>query len=214
MLEFILLKKIIPNSICFNAVLGTNCYDSHTKILKIKMLLYFGYCPTQEDVEKAYGFGIPIEDFEKYDIKFNSKMFWCCCEFRIYNKYTKSFISSQADFRKIFLYEGLAMYKIKRYKKVKLDINCLRNACTVKDNVRIINYIIKLGIVPDIVCVKNAIHTEDKSYRYESEIKKFDELYPNIITLNNFMQKNKLICCNETFRYAEELLKLSKKNEK
>lgn len=209
-MEFVLLRKVIPNSACFNNVINSDNRDTHTKILKIKMLLCFGYCPTQSDIEKAYSLGVPIEDFEKYDIKFNSKIFWYCCEFKISNKYTKSFIPTQKDFQDIFLHEELTMYKIKRYKKVKLDINCLRNACSLKHNARIINYIINQNINPDMECVKNAVYTESDSCLCDQIIKKFDELYPNITDINNIIPKDKLIFFNETFKCSIELFKLVK----
>jgi hypothetical protein len=210
-MEFVLLRKVIPNSACFNNVIDSNNSNTHIKVLKIKMLLCFGYCPTQIDIEKAYSLGVPIEDFEKYDIKFNSKMFWYCCEFKISNKYTKSFVPTQKDFQDIFLHEELTMYKIKRYKKVKLDINCLRNACSLKHNTRIINYIINQDINPDMECVKNAVHTESGSCLCDPIIKKFDELYPNITNIDDIIPKDKLIFFNGTFRCSIELFELVKK---
>jgi hypothetical protein len=115
-----------------------------------------GYTLTFDDVKKCIEKRIEILDFYKYDIKVNDDLVMLCMNMRYYPDYFNNYDLSTELTRGLFLMTDY-LPNIQRFKKIKYDIECLRNACTIKDNSKVIHFLIEQGIMPDEKCVINLI---------------------------------------------------------
>jgi hypothetical protein len=201
-LEFILMRKIIPTKECLDTLLSEKYKNAHEQLVKIKLLFEFGCIPTTKDIVTIFKYGIQIEDFEKFDITFNSEMFKYCCKYKIINKYTKKFKPTQKDFQDLFLERDLRKREIDKYlsKKLVFDEICLQNACLVKYNEKIINIILNNGVCSNSQCIINYIGFPDEEInnkKTSSEIvkyvtKNYRYLHYLIDTLLPKLKKNEL----------------------
>jgi hypothetical protein len=68
---------------------------------------------------------------------------------------------------------------------IKPNINCLRNACNIKNNLSVIKLLVESGnLEPDYVCLKN-IHNGNTNVAIHYIMNKFDKKYGTILNNEN-----------------------------
>jgi hypothetical protein len=186
---FILKHEIIPNNenfqliyksvknIDYSGITISKTYNSvHRKDISV-LLDYFlsvGYILTYDDIKNLIHNKISLENIHRYNIKIDDEIVDLCLKNNFYPDYFSNYNMSLEMLRKIFLYVNRIgdLKMITKNTKINFDIECLRNACTIRDNYEIINYLIQIGVRPDLTCLKIIINT----YSNETEKLIFNNL--------------------------------------
>jgi len=162
----ILSYKIKPTKECFNQlitplpssysrnarrakILQTEKNNHQTKVAElIDILIAHGYTLTKEDITDALENEYYINSIQRFNFKLDEKFIEKC--------YQKNY----------FPYKDL---------NLKPNIQCLRDACKIKANLKNIKELVKQGLEPDIECLRNACGFRSGNVpvvRYLVEVKK------------------------------------------
>jgi hypothetical protein len=169
-IKYIINRKIIPSHDCIDRILNGNITlykkynyyfdplnigsehklsDNIPKVIDI--LTDCGLSLTLEDVKKLSNNKITILNFEKYGFEIDNELIQICLDKKIYPEYITTKCFSQERLKHLFKsvrHVSEIMDYIKD-REVTYDIECLRNACKIKNNKEIINFLIKQGVEPD-----------------------------------------------------------------
>lgn len=146
-IKFVLNSKIVPTKECFDALITAagkvdhqanrynRIHNTGKTIVKnsattcIDLLRSHGYKLTYDDVLAATRAMVVINDIDKLGLTLDKRLMDVCSENSFY-PYT--------------------------IKGLEVDVKCLQQECKKSGNINIIRDIMKKGVVPDIECLKNA----------------------------------------------------------
>jgi len=173
LIKYAIDKKLIPTQTCFNNVVDSivECKTSHKILYEINerldeifntILSFFvqgGYVLTEQDIEYTIKNKIKINKIEKYGVALTKNMFLLCKEFKFFI-YDFSNIVDSIEILYIMCLTNTQSDKIIAYiAKHKLipDITCLENTCE-SGNTHLIQYFIdKYKIKVNKKCFKNLL---------------------------------------------------------
>jgi hypothetical protein len=201
-IKYVLLHKVIPNSKCFTNIFSSTC-GKKTIIIQqlVNLLIEHGYVPSFKDIKLATEHRVEIDKFDDLDVQDNGELLKICVQNKFMPKYYSKLKSN-----KIELDSSITLAEFKKFVKkgFKPTINDLRTACEHCKS-KIVEYIIDLGVKPDLECLKNSIYGNDRSNAeiIFSELACFLEIKPNrkmdieLLEIPKDFNKRKLIKLNK-----------------
>jgi hypothetical protein len=194
LIQKILEHKIIPTHECFKYLFDkkaqtyTIIHNIRVSIVKPYRLLYkvdeivnyminFGLTLNLTDVKELASRSIEI-DIKKFDIIPDDELINICLDNKFFPKYLDNIKYNETQIHKLFekRYNIDFIKSIIKKQNIKCDITCLQNACNIKRNNVIIDFLIdEQKIKPDLICAKSIVKNSSSS----DTIKKLIYLLPS-----------------------------------
>ena len=156
-------------------------------IVVFDKLILHGCELTYDNIVNLTKLKATVPDFEKYNIKLQDDFIETCSQYNYYPynthiKHTNNSLSLECS--KYGSVKNI-QHILEQNPSLKLTQECLENACKIRCNAPVINFIIANSIIPNFNCVKNIINSQThKSYiinliaTFENEyLKEKDELF-------------------------------------